>query len=214
MKTYFLAVAAAAVLASSSAGAVTTVLFDNFDQDALQLNWSGDAVFRSLALPGFRNQVSSTDLIGANFKLCSPNVAKNHCVDLDGTTGNKNNPAGKLQSVKILGKGGYTLTFRLSGNQRGFPAQTTVVALGDFSQSIALPSASPWATYSYTFINHIAGTNLTFTEQGPSDQRGNVLDDVLLTTAATPEPGSWAMMLAGFATAGAALRRRARSVTV
>jgi hypothetical protein len=56
------------------------------------------------------------------------------------------------------------------------------------------------------------GGSLIFTEGGPSDQQGNLLDNVILSSDAVvvPEPASWALMLIGFGGAGAMLRARRR----
>ena len=133
-------------------------------------------------------------------------------MDLDGTTGNGNTPAGELDSLASFGPGSFTLSFDLRGNGRKIgpnpaPAQTTVVSLGAWSTSITQPNAAPFTHYSFTFASGLGG-KLRFAENSASDQRGNVLDNVLLTTAATPEPASWSMMLVGFAIAGGALRHR------
>ena len=48
---------------------------------------------------------------------------------------------------------------------------------------------------------------LSFTDLGPSNQQGNLLDNVSVTTG-VPEPSTWAMMLAGFLGLGFAGYRR------
>jgi hypothetical protein len=199
------ALAASLGLAQSASAAV--VLSDNFNSDPQQLNDSGDSVFASLA--GASN--ASTDIVsnGAPYFLCAP--GQGDCVDLDGSTGNGNNPAGILQSKALIGAGTYTLSFDLQGNGRGAPAQTTVVSLGSTAiASINLGSDAPYTPYSYTFTT--AGGNLTFTEQGPSDQQGNVLDNVVLSTG-VPEPASWLLMLTGLGGLGVMTRSRRRYAT-
>ncbi len=64
-------------------------------------------------------------------------------------------------------------------------------------------------TYTFSLINrsNIAGTNFG------QDYRGGMLgefnwDIVEVSPAPVPEPGTWALMIAGFGLAGAALRRR------
>ena len=193
-------------LAQSTSAAV--VLSDNFNSDPQQLNDSGDSVFASLA--GASN--ASTDIVsnGAPYFLCAP--GQGDCIDLDGSTGSGNNPAGILQSKAPIGAGTYTLSFDLQGNERGAPAQTTVVCLGSTAiASINLGSDAPYKPYSYTFTT--AGGNLTFTEQGPSDQQGNVLDNVVLSTAAVPEPASWLLMLTGLGGFGFMMRSHRKYAT-
>jgi hypothetical protein len=199
-------IVAAAFLAGatvSQASYAATVLTDNFNASVPdQLNWTGDGVFNSTSPPG------SVDLIGQGGAF---NFIPGHgsYVDLDGTTGSGNNPAGQLTSALSFGAGTYTLTFDLAGNQRGAASQTTQVNLGaDLVSTILLASGDGFSTYSFTFTT--AGGNLRFTELGPSDQQGNLLDNVVLT--AVPEPATWAMMILGFMGVGfMAYRRKSHS---
>ena len=73
----------------------------------------------------------------------------------------------------------------------------------------------PGHTYNGTFFSYAGGESALGINYPPY---GTVWNDpgvtyafqtyVGSTAAAVPEPATWAMMLAGFATAGAALRRR------
>ncbi|HEY2052103.1 MAG TPA: PEPxxWA-CTERM sorting domain-containing protein [Caulobacteraceae bacterium] len=206
----FAAGLAAAVLAAQAVQA-KTVLSDNFNSDAQTLNWTGDSSFTSLPGPvGQGPGVASTDLIGTGFFDFYP--GNGNYVDLDGSTGWGNMPfAGILQSNAAFGAGTYTVSFDLGGNARGATAQTTDVYLGStLVASLTLDSGSPLTAYSYTAST--SGGNLTFEELGPSDQQGNILDNVTLNSV--PEPASWAMMLLGVTAIGGALRRRSRLATV
>jgi hypothetical protein len=194
------------VAASAQAG---VVLSDNFNSDGQVLNWPGDAVFTSTSPAGNAPGPASTDLIGPGFyPLCA--AGQGNCVDLDGSTGSGNLPeAGQLDSNTIFGPGTYTLTFDLAGNQRGAPAQTTVISLGTWSTSLTENASDPWATYTFTFTTTTGGA-LQFADLGPSNQQGNLLDNVLLSYV--PEPATWAMLLAGLGMLGAGLRLRRRTV--
>jgi hypothetical protein len=109
-----------------------------------------------------------------------------------------------LQSNASFAAGTYTVSFDLGGNARGAPAQTTEVFLGStLVASLTLDSGSPFALHTFTFDS--AGGNLVFDELGPSNQQGNILDNVTLNSV--PEPASWAMMLLGVGAIGASLRR-------
>ncbi len=197
---------ATSVMSLASAHAAT-VLTDDFNSDTHKLNWTGDAVFTSSNAGGH----AATDLIGAGFFDIYP--GHGNYVDLDGSMGSGNKPAGLLESNASFGPGTYLLTFNLGGNKRGTPAQTTVVSLGDFTApGLTLASSAPMTLYSYTFTTTTAG-KLFFTELGPSDQRGNVLDDVTLVSL-VPEPGTWAFAIGGFGLLGLTLRRRRRQSAV
>jgi hypothetical protein len=208
MNTKFLlaGVSAAVALVAGNASA-TILLSDNFDAGsphADQLNWTGDATFNVTSPP------SSVDLIGAGGSF---DFIPGHggYIDLDGSSGIGNDPAGQLTSVATFGPGTYTVSFDLAGNQRGASSQSTTVSLGDFSQTFGpLLSSVGFTTQTITFSTSTAG-HLVFTEAGPSDQQGNLLDNVALSV---PEPATWAMMLMGFGGLGGVLRHRRRTLVL
>src|SRR5207253_8683044 len=112
------------------------LLQDNFNsQTPDQLNWTGDSVFLPTSPPG------TVDLIGAggSFDFYPGNGGY---LDLDGSSGSGNNPAGEITSIQTFGPGTYRLTFFLGGNARRAPAQTTQVQLGSFSASIPAVASS------------------------------------------------------------------------
>lgn len=211
-KATLAATAMISAMACASAASAGVVLFDNFSQDTLLIgeNWAGDGILNSLPFPTTTG-LPSTDLVGPGFygQLCPGGVG--NCVDLDGSTSTSPSftPAGILQSGASFAAGTYTLTFDLAGNERGAPAETTLVTLGDTTiASLTLDSSSPFTVYTYTFTT--SGGNLTFTEDSPADNQGNVLASVQLVSV--PEPASWALMLAGFAGLGGALRYRRKTL--
>jgi PEP-CTERM motif-containing protein len=111
-----------------------------------------------------------------------------------------------------FGAGSYTLNFVLGGSTRG-DTNTVRVALGNFSQDFTLGSAAGLVSESITFST--SGGSLSFTNLGPSDFLGLILDDVTLSSnvtnvAAVPEPSTWAMMILGFAGVGLMAYRRSR----
>jgi hypothetical protein len=55
-----------------------------------------------------------------------------------------------------------------------------------------------------------SGGILAFAATGKSDSLGGYLDAISISTAAVPEPESWALMIIGFGFVGAALRQRQR----
>lgn len=198
----------AAVLTAGGASAAV-VLFDDFNAEGPgdDLNWDGDAVFLPTSPPG------SVDLIGVGGAF---DFYPGHgsYLDLDGTTGSGNDPAGEITSIANFVAGGYTVSFLLGGNARGAVAQTTRVSLGNWSVDILLNSADPLTAYVFSF--NTTGGQLKFTELGPSNQQGNILDDVQLDQRrigiGIPEPSAWALMILGFGATGAMMRRRRHAI--
>lgn len=201
MKLKTLAVAGA-LAAFTTPAAATVVLFDDFNsQTPDQLNWTGDSMFLPTSPPG------SVDLIGAggSFDFFPGNGGY---LDLDGSTGSGNDPAGEITSILSFGPGSYTLSFNLGGNRRTQAVRTTQFSLGNWSDSLSLAGNAGFGFYSYSFTTTSAGS-LTFTQIGPSDNQGNILDNVKLSSA-VPEPATWAMMIVGFGLAGSAVRSTRR----
>lgn len=203
MRLIFASTMLAAGLLMSSAASATVVLSDNFDNQVPdQLNWAGDDVFLPTSPPG------TVDLIGVGgaYDFYPGNGGY---LDLDGSSGSGNDPAGEITSIANFGAGNYTLSFELGGNARGAPAGTTRVSLGDWSVDILLSSGDPLSSYQFAFAT--SGGQLKFTQLGPSNSSGNILDDVILESdrsGAVPEPETWALMIIGFGATGSAIRRR------
>jgi hypothetical protein len=193
-------VALAGFMSSGSSSFAGVVLQDNFDSSTVTLNWPGDSVFKSTGAPG-----SSVDLIGPGLFDFHP--GNGNYVDLDGSTAGGVNPAGQLTSNATFGPGNYVLTFTLGGNDRNAPNQTTVVTLGtQILGTFDLASNDPFITRTIAFTVSGPGGALQFTDNGPSDFQGNLLDNVVLT--AVPEASTWAMMLLGFLGVGFMAYRR------
>lgn len=181
------------------------VFFDDFGTTGAQGNWGGDSFFVSVPQPGNVQGLPSVDLVGPGFY--DQLAYQGNSVDLDGSTGNGNNPAGQLQSIQSLALGDYTVSFLLAGNLRGYTAETTVVSIGNTSFSL-----TPLNTQGYTIQTlHFTGVsgNLIFADLGPSNQQGNLIDNVTVTTG-VPEASTWIMMLLGFAGIGLYARRRSQ----
>ncbi len=200
MRTTTLAAAAALAALIAGHASAAALLSDNFNADVQALNSPGDALFTSTSPPG------SIDIIGTGFFDLQP--GNGNYVDLDGSSGNGHNPAGQLTSVATFGPGNYTLKFDLAGNLRGAPGQSTTANLGSFSQVFSPANSSGFALQTVHF-HTTSGGSLVFTEGGPSNQQGNLLDNITLTSG-IPEPASWAMMVVGFAGLGGMVRARRR----
>lgn len=199
-------IAAIALTVSVQTSSAAVVFSDDFESSAGQENWAGDAVFTSTQKIGGTG-TASVDLVGpAYYGYLAYNGGSS--VDLDGTTGSGNDPTGQLTSVQSLALGNYTVSFLLSGNQRGYANQVTTVTIGD--QTFSVTPDGTYKLYTFDFVG-VSG-NLIFADLGPSNQQGNLLDNVTVSTA-VPEPGTWAMMILGFAGVGFMAYRRRNNQT-
>jgi hypothetical protein len=205
MRNYKIAVAAlvaslalGASVQSSSAG---VVIQDNFDSSTAVLNWAGDAVFRSIPQPGNVSGSPSVDLVGTADGFGNLAFSGNS-VDLDGSTGSGFTPAGQIQSVASLALGTYVIQFEIAGNMRGAPSQTVQISIGGQSQT--LTPTGGYTLETLTFTN--ASGQVSFTDLGPADQQGALIDNVVVT--GVPEPSTWAMMILGFTGVGFMAYRR------
>ncbi|HWY63127.1 MAG TPA: PEPxxWA-CTERM sorting domain-containing protein [Rhizomicrobium sp.] len=184
------------------------VLSDNFDASVAVLNWAGDATFVSIPGPGNVIGMPSVDLVGPadGFGILA---FSGNSVDLDGTTGTGFSPVGEIQSLASLVLGNYSVSFELAGNLRGAFNQTTAVSIGSQTINITPSSnAQPYTLYTLNFV--AASGHVDFKELGVSDQMGNLLDNVTVTSA-VPEPAAWAMMIIGFGAVGFMMRGSRRN---
>jgi hypothetical protein len=200
---------AAGMLAAASGASANVVLFDDFDADTPVLNWAGDSVFLSIPQPGNVQGLPSVDLVSESDGF--PNlVFQGNSVDLDGSTGSGFSPAGQIQSIASLALGDYTVTFEMAGNLRSAPVQTTQISIGSSVLDLSPPSDQVFTLMTLHFHN-VSG-QLSFTDLGPSDQQGDLIDNVTVTTG-VPEASTWAMLTAGFASLGFAAFRRVRKTS-
>jgi len=185
---------AAAVLCALQAQASTPVFADSFDANALGLN----------AVPtGWAVTEGTVDIIGANdFYDFIPGSGR--YIDLDGST----RDAGVLsRSFAVTSGLRYTATFELAGNHRNSPVESVAVNFGSAASAYSLGQSAGWTAYSLTFVAANSGmAGLSFSNAG-GDNIGMLLDNVNVT--AVPEPGTYALMLAGLAAVGFVARRRA-----
>ncbi len=225
MKNYVVALLATAALGAFASTAQAGIVFSDDFTTSGQIptdNWTGDAFFTPFPLPPTSGQ-PSVDLVGgSNFGSLAPNAGNTtaatasliglNAVDLDGSTGNGNSPAGILVSNVSLAPGNYTVTFALAGNLRGAAPQTTIVDFLGSDTFIEITPANNQPYTWYTFSAVGASGPLVFADFGPSSQQGSLLADV---TVSAPEASTWAMMglgFAGLAFAGYRSRRTATAI--
>jgi hypothetical protein len=232
MGKQFLAIAAAASFALTTSAQATIVLQDNFDGEnggATALNYTGFTNWIS-------NGAGGVDLVAMpDFGLTCAG-GSGSCVDLDGSAGPGRIETARSYAFNAGDR--VLLTFDISGSQRGndsdiwragfsFVNPTDILGFGYnvagtdiFTPQLRLgttriflvPTLTPDAPFANRNIYFTAAEsgalNVFFGDRG-SDGIGPILDNVVLDiSAAVPEPASWAMLIAGFALVGGAMRWR------
>ena len=191
MKLTSLATAAVLALSVGTAGAANLLADGDFEAfDPLVANGGYFTVNAPSTLGLWTVGGISVDLIQNNYGAIT-----NVSVDLAGTPGPGSLSQGFMAQAGYI----YTLTFDVSNNggtQLG-------VTLGGNSSTYNVTFA---ASYSLVWNAAVAGSQLVKFDSLNGGNGGPVIDNVMLT--AVPEPGTYAMLLAGLAAVGFVAKRR------
>ncbi len=116
------------------------------------------------------------------------------------------------------GEGAFAVMFSGPVSYFGFqqlygsgPGQTTLDFFNTSGALIQRITVAPFGNFGFARaggLKDIAGVSVFTTDPGGLGYDNLVYDAPLVTTGGVPEPGVWALMIAGFGLAGAALRRR------
>ncbi len=227
MKALLLAATAGVILFTSPASAANLLTNGSFEQGLTGWTLGGDIGAPPLAEPPV--------VIPYNSSAGYPNGAHGEPIPAPGATGNPGfDPVGDnalyfvadgpgpqtLSQTVSVGSGTYKMGFDFYLPQNGFNNQGNAkltalldgVAFASFIASTQTPQV--WDHFTTTMVIPTPGT-VTFVfsyEASSFPAKDFVIDRAYL--AAVPEPASWAMMIGGFALAGAASRRRKTSLTL
>lgn len=182
--------------------AEAAVIFsDDFETEAFGLNTT---------LDHWTISDGTIDVVGPSFFGIACN-GSTRCVDLDGSTGNAGRIETELLSLSLVGI--HTLSFDLSGNQRG-GSDTLQVFLGStLLDTIALASNASFSTYTYNFTVASPSSERVIFDHAGGDNVGLILDNVVLRgpddPTGVPEPMTLSLLGAGLIGLGAMRRRKA-----
>lgn len=184
---------------------VVNASFETLPQGGLPFGCGAGCSFSDGSIPGWTTS-------GANGQF-QPGTAGFYNFVPDGLTVAYSNGGTISQTVGVTAVAGttYTLTTAFGvRNDIGNPGSTRLlVGANSILATGLLPTAGNWSTFtaSYTATLADAGSLIAIELASPGAQGG--WDNISLTGSAVPEPGTWALMIAGFGMIGFAARRKA-----
>jgi hypothetical protein len=199
--------ATAALLLSAASAQAAVISFANFDDLG---GGPGPTFFDVANADGWLAGVGTIEIQHMN--VAGNAFSQPNLVELDSNSNSS--------MFMNLVAGAYTISYYYSPRP-GIAASSNGITLSIGSTLLdsvtgAGASDTVWQLRTVNFSTTSGGA-LTFAAVGTSDSLGGYLDDITLSTerstSGTPEPASWALMIAGFGLAGASLRRRARPAT-
>lgn len=222
------ALASALLAGQAQAGIVFSDNFDDENMGVSQINYTDFFNFNVVGSGG-------VDIIANDFFTCVGDSGS--CVDLDGTPGpaalesiaSFNFSAGDTVRLSFDLSGNqrgsadpgpdfYNVIFLLNQvttlNNFGFNFSGSdentgnSVSGGPVGFGTGVLAGAPFAQRSIFFTAGSAGSLKFSIGTESQDNFGPVLDNIQLSITAVPEPGTWALMIVGFGSAGAMIRRR------
>ncbi len=192
MKSTIVAALSALSLAAGSAGAATNLLADG-DFEAFGPVSGYTTVNGGAALGAWTVGGTSIDLIQGAY-----NAISGVSIDLAGSPG----PGSLSQSFTAQAGHSYLLSFDLSNNGG---SQMDVTFGGTTTTFTPTSTTTP---YSLAWTAAASGLQAVVFDSVQGGNGGPVLDNVVLTVTAVPEPGTYALLLSGLLAVGFVARRR------
>lgn len=208
MKGLFVGLAAILALPGTAQAAA----FVNGDFESGIETGSDFVTLNSTGVDGWTVLSGTIDYIGGYWTAGSGSRS----IDLNGSSA-----AVLAQTFDTIAGLTYTVEFLLAGNPvAGGPALKIleVAASGNAAQQYTFDTTGysqadmGWTNQSYIFTAGSDSTTLSFSSLTEGQYYGPALDGVSLTALPVPEPATWAMLFAGFALIGGAMRRRQQVV--